>query len=193
VQGRAHRGGPDAGQQHRVEVGVDLGAGALGEGGREDPLGLAERRGQPADQRRVRLDDREAQRPEVGLRGHLDRLGVGHRAQRLDRGLRRRARADRLGLALGQARVEAEDGVVLGGEVVEERARGDVGPRGDVVHRHPVQPALGHEPQRRLVEREPGSQLLALPQPVRHEQRSSAFLAECASMQTLHGVARPVR
>ena len=52
---------------------------------------------------------------------------------------------EQLGAEHGRA---AEDGVVLAGEVVEQRAPGDPGQLGEVVHGEPVEPSLEGEPLR---------------------------------------------
>src|SRR6185369_9192427 len=61
--------------------------------------------------------------------------------------------------------VDAAERVLLRAEVVEERARRDVRGGGDLVDGHPLQPAVGDEPDRRVPDRLPGLALLALPQP----------------------------
>src|SRR4030095_13641106 len=82
--------------------------------------------------------------------------------------LGRRSLEDRLtdGFRVGRL---AEDRLLLGGEVVEERSGGDVSRLADRFHRHLVEPALQDQGQRRFTERLAGGQLLALtsPQPRR--------------------------
>jgi hypothetical protein len=59
----------------------------------------------------------------------------------------------------------AEQGLLLGGEVVEERAGGHVGRLTDVLHRHLVEAPFGDQPQCRILQRLAGGELLALPPP----------------------------
>jgi hypothetical protein len=59
----------------------------------------------------------------------------------------------------------AEQGLLLGGEVVEERAGGHVGGVADVLHRHLVEAPFGDQPQGRVLQRLAGRLLLALAPP----------------------------
>ena len=88
VQGGAHRGAGDAGQQGGIGVDADPRAGALGDRPSASTRSDSPKHGgQPAEQRRVGVDDLQPQRPQLGLLGHLGGLLAGDRAQRLDGGL----------------------------------------------------------------------------------------------------------
>ena len=144
-----------------------------------------------AEQRRVRVDHAEPQRPQLGLRRPSRPPGSRATARSAWTGDssagRARKACDLLRRGVG---VEAEDGVVLGREVVEEGARGDVGPGGDVVDRHVLEPALGDQLERGLVEGEPGGELLALAQSRRHathDHRNLQSVQTCSHCTACRG------
>jgi signal transduction histidine kinase/HAMP domain-containing protein len=64
-----------------------------------------------------------------------------------------------------QFHVVLQDGVFLGGEVAEERARGHLGGLGDLLHRGRVVSLLAEKPERVLADGSTRPGLLALPQP----------------------------
>src|SRR5215208_5077565 len=80
---------------------------------------------------------------------HLECQTAQHIAGGFERGLGRRSLQDRLADRRRVGRV-AEDRLLLGGEVVKERAGGDVSGGADGVHRHLVEPALQDQGQRRF-------------------------------------------
>src|SRR5690606_38927816 len=158
-------GAGGTGQQQRPRVGERVDAHALGE-----HLGhrvVGERRGtrDRHEQVRVVAGHAGAQPPELGVGGGAGRAGQVHLAQRLQRGLGRRPGTDRLEVLRQRVRVERAECVLLGGEVVEERARRDVGGGRDLVDRDVVHAPLGHQPQRGVLQRAAGGALLALAQP----------------------------
>jgi hypothetical protein len=167
VQGGPHRAGLHRRQQGGVDVGAVPAAGALGDRCGQHPLRFAEPGDQPGHQGGVCVDDLHPQRPQLRLLCHLRRHLPVDGPDRRDRRLVRRPGGELLGQVLRRGGVQSDDGVVLRGEVVEERPRRDVGAGGDVVDRHSVQPALRDQSQGGLVQREPGGELLALAQPRR--------------------------
>jgi len=91
---------------------------------------------------------------------------AGQRPERGDDGRARRPVADALDERRQPGVAGAEDEVLLGGEVVEDRLLGDVGRVRDLLDGHRVEPALAEQAHRRARDRLARATLLALTKPL---------------------------
>ena len=140
---------------------------------RRRPAAPAPRRGRPTGPTRSRPGCRTKTSRRSRISCAPRRRGPGPRARssRCRSSPRIRTAARRAGSggprrSGGSQRLVAGERVLLGREVVEEGARGDVDRAADLLDRHRLEPALGDQAERRLLQRAAGGAALALPQPL---------------------------
>jgi hypothetical protein len=128
-------------QERGVQI-VHVLAGTFGHGRHQAPLDLVRIAGHGGHELGVRPDQPHPPQVAIGVVQAAGELGLHHRPQRGQGILFGRAGQQLLPEALDPLRVAVEDGVFLGGEVVEKSARRHVGSVRDRVDRGAGQAAL---------------------------------------------------
>ncbi|MCZ7528573.1 MAG: hypothetical protein M5U14_20680 [Acidimicrobiia bacterium] len=161
--GGARRAEHDGDQQAGGRVLLRVRAEPLGQGVGQRRLDPGHRGEVAREQLGVLADQLAAELPAAeGLVGIGDAGQDG--VQRVDRALLGRPAAELVGHLGEDPRVEAHHGLLLAGEVVEERPRRDARGRGDLVDRHPVEAAGTDELARGVDDGAMRLELLALPE-----------------------------